>query len=173
MELEFFRHNFEKYSKIKLNKNPDSCSRVVPCARTGIPDKVSSHYSQFCESAPPPQKKKTVKMTLRPPHIPRTNVIILTANVSPCIPWRHTEKVEVELHWFLISSLYGGEWLASRCGHFARKKTASSPHWITGWLGGLLLKITRPSPASIRTPNRAASSLITAQTTLSRHPVVF
>jgi hypothetical protein len=34
VKLEFFRHNFQKYSNIKFNENPSSGSWVVPCGQT-------------------------------------------------------------------------------------------------------------------------------------------
>jgi len=34
MKLEYSRHIFEKYSNIKLNENPSTGSRVVPCGLT-------------------------------------------------------------------------------------------------------------------------------------------
>jgi hypothetical protein len=35
----------------------------------------------------------------------------------------------------LISALVGGEWLASRSGHFTPGEIAPGTHWIGGWVG--------------------------------------
>jgi hypothetical protein len=35
----------------------------------------------------------------------------------------------------LTSALDGGEWLASRPGHFTPRERASGTHWIGGWVG--------------------------------------
>jgi hypothetical protein len=36
---------------------------------------------------------------------------------------------------FLISALDGGEWSASRSGHFIPEKIAPNAHWIGGYMG--------------------------------------
>jgi len=41
----------------------------------------------------------------------------------------------VKVHAFLTSSLGGGEWSASRLGHFAPGDTVSGTPWIGGWVG--------------------------------------
>jgi len=51
MKLEFSRHIFEKFPNIKLQENPCSGSRVVPCGRTDGCDEPSSRFSQFRESS--------------------------------------------------------------------------------------------------------------------------
>jgi hypothetical protein len=40
--------------------------------------------------------------------------------------------MEVYLHAFLTSALHGGEWSASRPGHFTPRETARGTHWIGG-----------------------------------------
>jgi hypothetical protein len=35
----------------------------------------------------------------------------------------------------LSSALDGGEWLASRPGHFTPRERALGTHWIGGWMG--------------------------------------
>jgi len=35
----------------------------------------------------------------------------------------------------LTSSLVGGEWSASRPGHFTPRERAPGTHWIGGWMG--------------------------------------
>jgi hypothetical protein len=35
----------------------------------------------------------------------------------------------------LTSALDGGEWSASRTGHFTSRERASGTHWIGGWVG--------------------------------------
>lgn len=42
--------------------------------------------------------------------------------LSSFTPWRRMETADVWLHSFLISTLYGGKWLASRYGRFTTKK---------------------------------------------------
>jgi len=42
--------------------------------------------------------------------------------------WRY------KLHAFLTSALDGGEWSASRPGHFTLREKAPGTHWIGGWL---------------------------------------
>jgi hypothetical protein len=50
---EFCRQIFEKSFNIKVNGNPSSVSRVVPCGRTNRRrdghDEANSHFSQLCE----------------------------------------------------------------------------------------------------------------------------
>jgi hypothetical protein len=36
---------------------------------------------------------------------------------------------------FLTATLDGGEWSASRTGHFTPRERAPSTHWIKGWVG--------------------------------------
>jgi hypothetical protein len=43
--------------------------------------------------------------------------------------------VDVQTHVFLTSALVGGEWSASRPGHFTPGERASGAHWIGGWVG--------------------------------------
>jgi hypothetical protein len=43
--------------------------------------------------------------------------------------------VEVYLHAFLTSALDGGEWSASRPGHFTPKERAPGTHWIGSLVG--------------------------------------
>jgi hypothetical protein len=44
------------------------------------------------------------------------------------------EGVDVQIHIFLTSTLVGGEWSASRPGHFTPGENASGTHWIGGWV---------------------------------------
>jgi hypothetical protein len=44
-------------------------------------------------------------------------------------------RVEVELHAFLTSALYGGEWSASRTGRFTPRESTPDTRWIGGWVG--------------------------------------
>jgi hypothetical protein len=43
--------------------------------------------------------------------------------------------VEVQLHAFLTSAVDGGEWSASRSGHFTPKERGRGTHSIGGWVG--------------------------------------
>jgi hypothetical protein len=43
--------------------------------------------------------------------------------------------VDVYTHVILISALVGGEWLASRPGHFTSGEIASAKNWIGCWVG--------------------------------------
>jgi hypothetical protein len=59
--------------------------------------------------------------------------------------------VEVQLHAFLSSVLYGGEWSASRPGRFTPRERAPCTHWIGGWVGSravldTVVKRKIPSP---------------------------
>jgi hypothetical protein len=45
------------------------------------------------------------------------------------------ETVEVQLHIFLTSALYGGEWSVSRPGRFKPGGRSSDVYWIGGWVG--------------------------------------
>jgi hypothetical protein len=71
--------------------------------------------------------------------------------------------VEVYVHVFLTSALLGGEWSASRPGHFTPKERVPGIHWIGGWVGpraGLddVEKRKNPDPSGNRTPTRLSSS---------------
>jgi hypothetical protein len=50
VKLELFGQIFEKYSNIKLHKNPPSGSRVAPSGRTDRHDEVSSCFSNFVKA---------------------------------------------------------------------------------------------------------------------------
>jgi hypothetical protein len=39
------------------------------------------------------------------------------------------------LHAFLTSALYGGEWSASRPSRFTFRERVPGTHWIGGWVG--------------------------------------
>jgi hypothetical protein len=43
--------------------------------------------------------------------------------------------VEVQIHLFLTSALFGGEWSASRPGCFAPGERIPDTHWIGRWVG--------------------------------------
>jgi hypothetical protein len=43
--------------------------------------------------------------------------------------------VDVQIHVFLISALFGGEWSASRPFRLTPEERAPSTHWIGGWVG--------------------------------------
>jgi hypothetical protein len=42
--------------------------------------------------------------------------------------------VDVQIHIFLTSALVGGEWSASRPGHFTPREKAPDNHCIGGWV---------------------------------------
>jgi hypothetical protein len=42
--------------------------------------------------------------------------------------------VDVEIHVFLISAIFGGEWSASRLGRFTHGERAPGTHRIGGWV---------------------------------------
>jgi len=59
--------------------------------------------------------------------------------------------VEVKLHTFLISTLDGGEWSASR--RFTPRERAPGTHWIGGWVGpraGLDTLMRRKIPSRVK-----------------------
>jgi hypothetical protein len=59
--------------------------------------------------------------------------------LSLCLTKHHAMKtywgVEVKLHAFLNSALDGGEWSASRLGHFTPGERTPGTRWIGVWLG--------------------------------------
>jgi hypothetical protein len=59
--------------------------------------------------------------------------------VKLCLIKHHAMKthgeVEVLRHAFLTWALDGGEWSTSRPGRFTPTESASSTHWIGGWVG--------------------------------------
>jgi len=57
MILEFSRHIFEKYSRIKFNENPLSGNQVVPCGRTDRHDKANTLFIVLL-----PARQKTRKI---------------------------------------------------------------------------------------------------------------
>jgi hypothetical protein len=67
---------------------------------------------------------------------------------------------EVQLHAFLISALYGGEWSALRPGRYIPRERTPDTHWIGGWVGpravpDAVVKRKIPSPrreSNPRTP---------------------
>jgi hypothetical protein len=52
----------------------------------------------------------------------------------------------------LTSALDGGEWSASRPGHFTLRESASCTHWIGGWVGPrpVLDAVVKRSPSPRR-----------------------
>jgi hypothetical protein len=69
-------------------------------------------------------------------------------------------RVDVYIHIFLTSTPAGGEWPASRPGHFTPGESAPGTHWIGGWVdprAGLDVEKI-PDPTGTRTPTRRSSS---------------
>jgi hypothetical protein len=62
MKLEFSKKNFLKSSNIKVNENPSSGSRVVPCGRTDAQDETNSRFSQFWERASKPVSERNIRI---------------------------------------------------------------------------------------------------------------
>jgi hypothetical protein len=59
--------------------------------------------------------------------------------------------VEVHLHAFFTSALYGGKWSASSSGRFTTRERAPGTRWIGGWVGpraglNMVSKRKIPSP---------------------------
>jgi len=44
-------------------------------------------------------------------------------------------RIELQLHAFLTSALYGGKWSAAGPGCSTPKERTPSSHWIGGWVG--------------------------------------
>jgi hypothetical protein len=42
--------------------------------------------------------------------------------------------MDVEIHIFLTSALFGGEWLTSRPGRFTPGERVPGTHWVGGWV---------------------------------------
>jgi hypothetical protein len=60
--------------------------------------------------------------------------VVPVLNSEPCHEgvlgeWRYSSRT------FLTSALNGGEWSASRPGHFKPRERAPRTHWIGGWVG--------------------------------------
>jgi hypothetical protein len=59
--------------------------------------------------------------------------------LSLCLTKHHAMKTywrsAVWLHAFLTSALDGGEWSASRQGHFTPREKAPGTPWTGGWVG--------------------------------------
>jgi hypothetical protein len=45
------------------------------------------------------------------------------------------ERVDLQIHIFLISALVGGEWLASCPCRFTPGEEVPCTHWTVGWVG--------------------------------------
>jgi hypothetical protein len=84
------------------------------------------------------------------------------------VPWKRIGGVDLKLHAFLTSALYGGEWSASRHSRFACGEGVPGTHWIGGWVGPVASldtltkrKIIVITPAGNWTPivHRVAMSL--------------
>jgi hypothetical protein len=76
--------------------------------------------------------------------------------------------VKVQLHVFLTSAVDGGEWSASRPGHFSTGIKAHGTHWIGGLAGitaGLdavaKRKISNHCPRRELNPGRSTFEMIT------------
>jgi hypothetical protein len=81
--------------------------------------------------------------------------------------------MEVQLHAFLTSAIYGSEWSASRLSRFTPGERALDTHWIGGWVGpraGLdeVEKRKIPSPHGGSNPDRTARSLVDISAELCR-----
>jgi hypothetical protein len=69
--------------------------------------------------------------------------------------------VDVQIHIFLTSVLFGREWLASRPGRFTPGERAPDTHWIGDWVGptaGLDDAEKILDPTGTRTPTPRSSS---------------
>jgi hypothetical protein len=54
---------------------------------------------------------------------------------SSCTSCSLHDRPTIHLHEFLTSALDGGEWSASRPGHFTPRERAPGTHGIGGWVG--------------------------------------
>jgi hypothetical protein len=98
--------------------------------------------------------------------VPRCSLWKAKLKLSPCTPWRRMETADVWLHSFLISTLYGGKWLASRYGRFNTNKislllniTLSGAH-TKGWT--FRRKAKHLAASRHRTPARPVGVLVPA-----------
>jgi hypothetical protein len=69
--------------------------------------------------------------------------------------------VEVQIHSYLTSALDGGEWLASRPGHFTPREKGPGIRWMGGWVGpraGLDAVVRKKIPNLCRDSNPRSSS---------------
>jgi hypothetical protein len=94
-----------------------------------------------------------------------------------CLCPRHIGRriggVRVQLHSFLISTLGGGAWTASRTGRFHPRERAPKTDWTEAWVGsradldalrGNLLPLTRTEPRFL---SRTARGVVAIETELS------
>jgi hypothetical protein len=69
----------------------------------------------------------------------------------------------------LTSALDGGEWPASRTGHFVSGERAHGTHWVNPRASlDAVAKRKNPSPYRESSPGRPASSLVTKLTELTQ-----
>ena len=93
--------------------------------------------------------------------------------LSPSMPWRYVRGVEVYLHSFLTSVMYGAKWSTSRPGRFTPWKNAKCTHWVGGCVGrragmGSFVKRKYFASAGNRTPNDTVRILVTIPTAFCR-----
>jgi hypothetical protein len=93
-----------------------------------------------------------------------TLFIKVKVNLSLCLTKHHAMKAYWEWRYSsthsFTSTLYGGEWSASRPGRFTLSERAPGTHWIGGWVGprailDAVVKRKIPSPrreSNLRTP---------------------
>jgi hypothetical protein len=139
-----------------------SSETLVPCRLHGVTTQKTSTFTPF------PRNERDISLRhssyFCPQHLSLLFVLInvklsLSFNWSP----RHEGVLEVWKYSSthpLTSALDGGEWSASRPGHFTPRERAPGTHWIGGWVGPRAVldvvvkrKIPSPSRESIpRTP---------------------
>jgi hypothetical protein len=87
--------------------------------------------------------RSTVQESITPPAHPETKITSLKVEVKvPCASTEHHAmkaywvlRIELQLHAFLTSALYGGKWSAAGPGCSTPKERTPSSHWIGGWVG--------------------------------------
>ena len=93
--------------------------------------------------------------------------------LSLLMPWRHVQRVEVELHFLLISALNGGMGGYLHAPVTTCWEGALGTFWIRGWVGPranldtFLRRDKSPTPTGIWTSDRLARSLVTVLSALS------
>jgi hypothetical protein len=90
---------------------------------------------------------------------------------SLSMSWRHIRGAEALLHSFLTSSIDKEKWSTSRPDHLTSGRKTDTPWiecWMESWRVYAIRRIVKSlPPASSRTKNRPARSLVAIPTTLS------
>jgi hypothetical protein len=117
----------------------DYGSTVLVSFETKSPWAVDSQSLRWSRNSPPVMEtKQPLPCSLEPATWPHTepsestlhsHILLITTQWRHIGEWRHSSTHSLTL------ALDGGEWSASRPGHFAARERAPGTHWIGDWLG--------------------------------------